>query len=75
MNSSPLIEVRDLAARLEDPGWIVVDCRFNLIDPDAGAAQYRDAHIPGARYLDLDKDMAGLPGPQDGRHPLPAPAD
>jgi thiosulfate/3-mercaptopyruvate sulfurtransferase len=71
MSISPLIDARSLAARLDDPTWVVVDCRFNLLDPPAGRAAYLRSHIPGARYADLDRDLARPPGPADGRHPLP----
>src|SRR5882672_6326148 len=71
MSTSPLIDATGLAARLRDPDWVVVDCRFNLLDPAAGKAAYLRAHIPGARYADLDRDLARRPGPADGRHPLP----
>ncbi len=75
MSASPLIDAPALAARLRDPGWVIVDCRFNLLDPQAGRAAYRQAHIPGARYADLDRDLARPPGPTDGRHPLPDPEE
>lgn len=71
MPTSPLIDARGLAASLLDPDWVVVDCRFELLDPPAGKAAYRRSHIPGARYADLDADLARRPGPADGRHPLP----
>ncbi|MEO8443414.1 MAG: sulfurtransferase [Gammaproteobacteria bacterium] len=79
---SPLIGVRELAAALSalPPGevharapWVVVDCRFNLLKPDAGRAAYLDGHIPGAWYADLDRDLSSPPGPLTGRHPLPEP--
>lgn len=73
--TSPLITTADLAARLGDPSWVVVDCRFTLTDPPAGPAAYARSHIPGARYAHLDDDLARHPGPTDGRHPLPAAAD
>ena len=69
--ASPLISPAALAKRLDDSAWVVVDCRFVLTDPDAGHAAYRRGHIPGARYAHLDDDLAGVPGPADGRHPLP----
>lgn len=68
---SPLITAAALAARLDDPSWVVVDCRFTLTDPAAGAAAYATSHIPGARYANLDEDLSRRPGPGDGRHPLP----
>ena len=73
--NSPLITAAELAAHLEDPSWVVVDCRFTLTDPKAGPAAYARSHIPGARYADLDEDLARHPGPKDGRHPLPLAAD
>jgi thiosulfate/3-mercaptopyruvate sulfurtransferase len=73
--TSPLIAAGELAAHLDDPGWVVVDCRFTLTDPAAGPAAYLRAHIPGARYAHLDEDLARHPGPNDGRHPLPAAED
>jgi thiosulfate/3-mercaptopyruvate sulfurtransferase len=69
--SSPLISAAELAAHLDDPGWVVVDCRFTLTDPAAGPAVYARSHVPGARYAHLDDDLARHPGPGDGRHPLP----
>ena len=73
--SSPLITAAELAAHLDDPTWVVVDCRFTLTDPSAGLAAYARSHIPGARYANLDDDLARHPGPADGRHPLPDSAD
>ena len=73
--ASPLISPTALSKRLGDPVWVVVDCRFNLMDPDAGGAGYRRGHIPGARYAHLDNDLARVPGPGDGRHPLPRAED
>ena len=73
--SSPLISAAELAAHLDDPGWVVVDCRFTLTDPAAGRAAYARSHIPGARYAHLDDDLSRHPEPGDGRHPLPDAAD
>ncbi|MBA1148941.1 sulfurtransferase [Ectothiorhodospiraceae bacterium WFHF3C12] len=70
-----LIDVDDLAARIDAPDWVVVDCRFDLADPAAGEARYREGRLPGARYAHLDRDLSAPPGPADGRHPLPAPAE
>lgn len=54
---------------------VVVDCRFSLADPQAGEAAYRQAHLPGARYAHLDRDLSGPHRPGDGRHPWPAAGD
>jgi thiosulfate/3-mercaptopyruvate sulfurtransferase len=67
-----LLSVQALEQRLSDPGWRIVDCRFDLTRPDKGFDDYRAGHIPGAVYAHLDRDLAGPPGPDTGRHPLPA---
>lgn len=74
MASHPLIDAATLRAHLGEPGWIVVDCRFNLQEPAAGRAAYERGHIPGARYADLDRELSRPPAPSEGRHPLPDPA-
>jgi len=73
--SSPLISPEELARHLDDPTWVVVDCRWTLTDPAAGPAAHARSHIPGARYANLDDDLSRRPSPSDGRHPLPAAAD
>jgi thiosulfate/3-mercaptopyruvate sulfurtransferase len=73
MARTPLITPTDLAARLGDPSWVIVDCRFTLTEPSAGRAAYEQGHIPGARYADLDRDLARPAAPHEGRHPLPDP--
>jgi 3-mercaptopyruvate sulfurtransferase SseA len=35
-----------------------VDCRWELTDPDAGRRAYLVGHIPGAAFLDVDRDLA-----------------
>lgn len=67
-----LIEPAALHARLGDPNWVVVDCRFNLLDPEAGRRAYRQGHIPGAYYAHLEEDLSGPVTANSGRHPLPA---
>ena len=61
----------DLLRHLDDPDWILFDCRFDLKEPAAGHALYLRGHIPGARYADLDKDLSSAVTPTSGRHPLP----
>ena len=54
---------------------LLVDCRYQLSDPQAGFQAYRQGHIPGACYLSLSDDLSS-PGPaQMGRHPLPSAVD
>lgn len=68
-----LVKPAELARHLADRDCVVVDCRFNLARPEAGEAAYRAAHIPGAFYAHLDRDLAGPRTAGSGRHPLPDP--
>jgi thiosulfate/3-mercaptopyruvate sulfurtransferase len=68
-----LISVGNLAASLDKPGLKLLDARFDLADARCGRQLYQDAHIAGAQYIDLDKDMSGQKSdPCQGRHPLPS---
>lgn len=49
----------------------IVDCRFELGDPDEGRKRYRESHIPGAIYFDLEKQLSAPISEHGGRHPLP----
>ena len=53
--------------------YAVVDCRWALDDPASGYREYLAGHIPGAAFLDVERDLSGRPG-AGGRHPLPDPA-
>lgn len=66
-----LMSVNELRQQIGRADIAIVDTRFDLADPAAGRRSYREGHIPGAVFLDLDEDLAGAPGPQTGRHPLP----
>jgi thiosulfate/3-mercaptopyruvate sulfurtransferase len=70
--ADPLVTVTWLRERLGTPGLVVVDCRWKLGEPGAGEPLWREGHIPGAGFLDLDRDLAAPPGDR-GRHPLPDP--
>jgi len=48
-----------------------VDCRWALDDPSFGRRAYLEGHIPGAVFLDVERDLAAPAGP-GGRHPLPS---
>ncbi|MBS0375605.1 MAG: sulfurtransferase [Proteobacteria bacterium] len=73
MSLRTLVDVPTLATLLAGPAPRIVDCRFDLGDPDAGAALYRRGHVPGAVYAHLDADLSGPRAPWTGRHPLPEP--
>jgi thiosulfate/3-mercaptopyruvate sulfurtransferase len=73
MIHTTLVNTETLSRHLDDPRWVVVDCRFVLTDPDAGQHAYAAGHIPGARYAHLDNDLSSPVTPASGRHPLPYP--
>jgi thiosulfate/3-mercaptopyruvate sulfurtransferase len=66
-----LINTQTLVARLGQKDQIIFDCRFNLADTTAGEQAYQSGHIPGAFYLDLDRDLSSPISASTGRHPLP----
>jgi thiosulfate/3-mercaptopyruvate sulfurtransferase len=66
---APAALAGDLAGELRP---VLLDVRWRLGGPP-GIDSYREGHLPGAVFIDLDRDLAGPPGPA-GRHPLPDPA-
>jgi thiosulfate/3-mercaptopyruvate sulfurtransferase len=48
-----------------------VDCRWELGKPGRGRELYLEGHIPGASFLDVERDLSSPPG-AGGRHPLPS---
>jgi thiosulfate/3-mercaptopyruvate sulfurtransferase len=68
----PLVSPDYLESARNSANLRIVDCRFDLMDPSAGEAQYLNAHIPGAVYADLDRHLAAPVSERSGRHPLPS---
>jgi thiosulfate/3-mercaptopyruvate sulfurtransferase len=70
---SPIVSPGELAQLQTGQGkLVVVDCRFSLADPSSGERDYQKAHIPGAVYLHLERDLSGeVEAGVTGRHPLP----
>lgn len=69
-----IVDVKQLADHLHDPVWVIVDCRFDLFDKAAGEKEYEAAHIPGAVYAHLERDLSAPVADNGvgGRHPLPS---
>lgn len=67
--ASPLVTASFL--REELARCTVLDVRYRLGGP-SGIDEFRAGHVPGAAYVDLDRDLASAPG-AGGRHPLPEP--
>jgi thiosulfate/3-mercaptopyruvate sulfurtransferase len=74
MAHKTLVSAEETAAHLNDPDWIICDCRHDLADYSAGYRAYRSGHVPGARFLHIDSDLSGPKTGLTGRHPLPHPA-
>jgi thiosulfate/3-mercaptopyruvate sulfurtransferase len=68
------MDVPSLRKILGGSAVAVLDCRFDLMNPEGGLLAFLAAHIPGARYADLNKDLSAPVSSSSGRHPLPAPA-
>jgi len=70
-----LISAADLAAHIDDPAWVVVDCRHDLMNLAAGRGAYASGHLPGAVFADIETVLSGARNGADGvflgRHPLP----
>ncbi|AUH52759.1 sulfurtransferase [Chromobacterium sp. ATCC 53434] len=58
-------------AGLDADRLVLLDCRFQLDNPDYGHAAYEQGHLPGAHYLHLDYHLSGSKNGRNGRHPLP----
>lgn len=71
MRFNTIVDRETLAEQLDNSEWIVFDCRFALDKPEQGAKEYKEAHIPGSRYADLDRDLSSPKQNATGRHPLP----
>jgi thiosulfate/3-mercaptopyruvate sulfurtransferase len=71
MSSTTLVSTEQLQQNLGN--WRVFDCRHDLMKPDLGERQYREAHIPGALFAHLERDLSAPRAGRGGRHPLPYP--
>ena len=75
MDYTTLITATDLAQQRQ-ADWVVLDCRHDLANPQAGRTAYDAGHLPGALFASLDDDLSdharAADGSFRGRHPLPA---
>ena len=73
MQYTTLIDTLSLHENLDADGLVIIDCRFDLMQPAAGQKEWEVSHIPGARYAHLDRDLSAPVTATVGRHPLPKP--
>jgi thiosulfate/3-mercaptopyruvate sulfurtransferase len=71
--ATTIIAPEQLRDHLNDPRWVVIDCRHNLANLTAGRRAYEAGHVPGAFFADVDRDLAGDKTGKNGRHPMPDP--
>jgi thiosulfate/3-mercaptopyruvate sulfurtransferase len=51
---------------------LLLDCRHDLFNAQAGHLAYVGGHLPGARFIDTDHQLSGPKTGKTGRHPLPS---
>jgi thiosulfate/3-mercaptopyruvate sulfurtransferase len=68
-----LVNTDTLAAHLDDPQWVIFDCRHDLMDFAKGERLYRESHVPRAHFAAVETDLSGAKNGRNGRHPLPEP--
>lgn len=66
-----LVTKQWLLARMYEPDLAIIDCRFQMGQPEAGQVLFQQEHIPGAIHLDLEKELSSPVTTHGGRHPLP----
>jgi len=71
MSTRTLIGATELDSLRVRDDVLIVDARFDLADAGKGERDYAAAHLPGAVYAHLDRDMSDLSRHDLGRHPLP----
>lgn len=71
MAFSTLIQVDELAANLDNPSFVIFDCRHELGNPSYGKQVYAESHVRNAHIASVDNDLAAMPNGSNGRHPLP----
>ncbi len=75
MPYTTLISAAELKQHIDNPTFVILDCRSELTDPKAGAIAFAAGHIPGAQHADPDIHLSdkskGPNGAFRGRHPLP----
>ena len=70
MPYTTLIAADELAEHIDR--CLVVDCRHDLADPDAGRRGYLESHLPGAVFVSMDTQLSAPKNGRNGRHPMPS---
>ena len=70
MSYKTIISTKTLEKNLNNPNWVIFDCRSSLVDLDAGLKAYQAGHIPSAIFCSLETDLSSPVTESTGRHPL-----
>ena len=71
MTYQTIVSADVLLQNLDNPNWVILDCRDSLMDKEWGYKSYLEGHIPSASYCYLYDDFSSPITPTTGRHPLP----
>ena len=67
-----LIDSDELARNLDNPRFVIFDCRHELTNPEFGDKAYAHSHLPNAHFASVDRDLSSPPTGSNGRHPMPS---
>jgi len=71
MKYTNIVSTQTLEENLDNPEWVILDCRTSLADRSLGLKNYLENHIPNSFHCHLEKDLSSEITPESGRHPLP----
>jgi len=71
MSYQTIVSAEVLAQNLDNPNWVILDCRDSLMDKEFGYKSYLEGHIPSASYCYLYDDFSSPITHRTGRHPPP----
>jgi thiosulfate/3-mercaptopyruvate sulfurtransferase len=66
-----VVQAETLSVALGRPDLAILDCRYTITAPGAGEMAFLQAHLPGAQYAHLDRDLSNMGNKRGGRHPWP----
>lgn len=67
-----IVGVDELKKKLDsDENMVLIDVRYNLLQPEQGRKAYAASHLPKAIYFDLKENLSGTQEVHGGNHPLP----
>lgn len=70
---SIFVSVDWLHENMDNDSLVIVDCRYDLMDPAKAIRRYGEGHIPRSFRMDMERDLSGQKAEHGGRHPFPEP--